>query len=97
LIVVYGIILVVTIYQESEAYMVVSPASNLKAVREEIHIPQEALARDAGISLATLRSVEKGNRCKYVTATRILAAVNKHRKSRKLPDLSMDDLGLNIE
>lgn len=77
--------------------MVVSSPSNLKHLREEVHISQEALARDIKISLATYRRAEWGERIKYSTGKRILDALNAHRQANQLPPLTLDDLGLTLE
>ncbi len=76
--------------------MIVSTSTKLKELREELHLSQEALARDAGITLATYRNAERGNRVFYSTAKKILDALNKERQARQKSSVTIDDLGLDL-
>jgi predicted transcriptional regulator len=79
--------------------MIVSTSTGLKQLREELSpkVSQERLARQADITLATYRSAEAGNKCKYSTAKKILDALNSERQARQKPPVTIDDLGLSLE
>ena len=76
-------------------------STNLRRFRTELTGPkvsQEAIARQAGLSLQWYRLLEKGRQEKtsYTTARNILAAINAERQTRGQKTLSLDDLGLTI-
>lgn len=79
--------------------MNVSAPTGLKQLREELEpkVSQERLAREAGITLATFRSAEHGNKVQYSTAKKILDALNSERQTRQKPPVTIDDLGLSLE
>lgn len=74
--------------------------TKLRQLREELSpkVSQEAVARQANLSLQWYRQLESGQalHTSYSTAQNILAAINAERSSRNLEVLKLDELDLKI-
>ncbi len=75
--------------------------TRLRQLREELSDPrvsQEAMARQAGISLQWYRQLENGlaPNTSWSSANAILQAFNTERQRRNQESIALDQLGLNI-
>jgi DNA-binding XRE family transcriptional regulator len=81
--------------------MAVEVKTRLRQFREELTGPkvsQEALARQANLSLQWYRQLESGQapNTSFTTAKAILKAINTERQARNLACLDLEQLELNI-
>lgn len=78
--------------------MLVSSATRLKDIRSGLRpkVSQESMARRAGITLQTYNHAENGSSVRYVTAEKILAAINEELRLHGLEPVSLDDLMLHL-
>jgi DNA-binding XRE family transcriptional regulator len=70
--------------------------TNLEALRKELDITQETLARAANLPLSTYRRAEKGRPISFTTAGLIIRALNQLRLEHNLEKIEMSALYLNI-
>jgi predicted transcriptional regulator len=68
----------------------------LRRIRDELGVSQEAVARRTSLTTGTYRRAEDGYAVKYSTAQDILQAINSFQKEQNKPELSLDDLSLNL-
>lgn len=76
--------------------MPVMTDSTLKKLRREIGYTQEDFAVMSGLRIKTYRNAEQRGRTSYQTAQSILRSLNTSRVARRMPKLSLEDLGLVI-
>lgn len=81
--------------------MAVEVKTRLRQLREELANPkvsQEAIARQAGISLQWYRQLENGlaPNTSFTSANALLRAFNAERQSRGREAITLDNLELNI-
>lgn len=65
------------------------------ALRAELNIDQEDLAREAGVDQGTISNLERGKPVLPTTAYKILFAINRLRKKSGLDPLAFDDISWN--
>lgn len=73
-------------------------STNLKSLRKELSpkVYPEDIALASGIRTLTYIHIEQGRRTTYTTANKILSYLNKARVERGLPEVTLNDLGINI-
>ena len=77
--------------------MKVMTDTNLKAIRQELGVSQEKVARQTrSVSIGTIKNAESGKRVTYDTATQILEAINSLLEQGNKPKVELNDLGLNL-
>lgn len=74
--------------------MAVEMESPLRAIRAELGVSREKLARRTDLSIGTVRNAESGARITYGNAQQILAATNALLLEAGKPEVSLADLGL---
>lgn len=72
--------------------MQVMSTSVLVRLREQLDITREDIVRRSHVSVATVRSAEKGSKITRRSALQILGAVNSHLRERNQPEVALDDL-----
>lgn len=71
--------------------------TKLKSLREELgKVAQEDMAREAGLRISTYRNIEQGRNTSYTKAMAVLKSLNKLRVDRGLPEVTLEDLGINL-
>jgi DNA-binding XRE family transcriptional regulator len=72
-------------------------STKLKQYRMEVDVVQDDFALAVGIRGATFSAIERGKRCSYTTAKKILDVLNMYRGNRSLPPIGhVEELGLTI-
>ena len=74
----------------------VTKMTNLKQLRAEVVVTQEAFAHQAGLKLKTYRLAEWHKNTSYTTAISILTEMNRLRAEKGLSILTLEELGLKI-
>lgn len=73
--------------------------TELKRIRLEVlgGISQENIAKRTSLTTYTYRRAEEGYPVKYSSAQEIKDAINSFLSDRNLPQITLDQLGLNLE
>jgi len=73
--------------------------TELKRIRLEVlgGISQENIAKRTSLTTYTYRRAENGYPVKYSSAQEIKDAINSFLVDRNLPQITLDQLGLNLE
>lgn len=64
--------------------------------RKSVGLSQNILARQTELSVNAIQNIEQKKRLLYTSAEKILEVINIHRRTQKLPELSLHDIDWKV-